>query len=68
MNVLVSTFPKRSTGRRRSDRIARKLVIALSIILILLAVLSLSPISQSQLIPPPIPIEYGEPPPVVIMP
>lgn len=64
MNVGVIRF---GCGRRQADRFLRKLVIALSIILILLAVLSLSPISQSQLIPPIVPIEYGEPPPIAII-
>jgi len=56
MNTLVSDYSKRN------------MVIALSIVLILLAVLVICPIARSTLIPPPIPIEYGEPPPIAIMP
>jgi hypothetical protein len=44
------------------------ILFCLCVILILMAVGVFGPAAQSQAIPPPIPIEYGEPPPIVLMP
>lgn len=65
------TTPKyqRNWGRRRSDRFLRWLMfVLLAIVIILSLMLVLFPGINAGQLPPIIPIEFGEPPPIIIAP